>query len=191
MGKVTVWTRQSEKILDDLTNHGRYIVKQDYIRQKMEEHTDLVLDVYNWYVRQARTRYTVPEDAKYPIWVAVTESSLLGLCEDHVMLELSVDEENLVIVDPRKWDLVINYMYIPKDAADMQRHQDMLQQYQTSDSKAYMTPFFPMIKREIIQSWDRLFEGNPDDIPDKNGTLWEIREDWITRIIRYEGDTTL
>ena len=185
MGKVTVWTRQSVKILDDLQDNGRYVVKQSYIREKMEEHADLVLDVYGWYRRRAAAFCRIPDDVKYPIWVAVSESSLLGLCEEHVMLELSVDEQDLIIIDPYKWDLVINYMYLPKDAADYQRHQDLLHNYQTNDGKAYMTPFFPMIKREIVQSWDRLFEDNPADLKDKNGTLWEIRADWITKITHF------
>ena len=184
MAKVTVWTRQSDKILDDLDTHGRYIVKQSYIRQKMEEHADLVLDVYGWYKRRAAAFSRIPDDVNYPIWVAVSESSLLRLCEDQVMLELSVDEQDLIVVDPYKWDLVINYMYLPKDAADYQRHQDLLHNYQTNDGKAYMTPFFPMIKREIVQSWDRLFQDMPTDLADKNGTLWEIKAEWITNVTR-------
>ena len=80
---------------------------------------------------------------------------------------------------------ILNYSYIPKDKADARRHQDMMEQYGVSDAKAYMSQFYPHLKREIIASWDRLFDdsvilGNDS----KYGNIWEIRKEWVTQVIR-------
>ena len=54
-----------------------------------------------------------------------------------------------------------------------------------SDSKAYMSQFYPEIKREIIKSWDRLFDARVDmGNPDCYGNIWEIKKEWITDVLR-------
>ena len=57
--------------------------------------------------------------------------------------------------------------------------------YGVDDVKAFMTQFYPAIKKEIVASWDRLFDdyvklGN--DL--KYGTIWEIRKEWVTKVIQ-------
>jgi len=43
----------------------------------------------------------------------------------------------------------------------------------------------PEIKREIIASWDRLFDDSIEvNSNQKYGTVWEIRKEWITNVIR-------
>ena len=51
--KVKVWTKQHADILSDLEKSGRYIVKKEYIHQKMGEHAQLYFEVYNWYRKAA------------------------------------------------------------------------------------------------------------------------------------------
>ena len=48
-----------------------------------------------------------------------------------------------------------------------------------------MTQFYPEIKREIIQSWDRLFDdsiilGNTNYY----GNIWEVKQEWVRRVFR-------
>jgi hypothetical protein len=40
--------------------------------------------------------------------------------------------------------------YIPADEHDAKRHRQLLEQYGVSNAKAYMSQFYPQIKREII-----------------------------------------
>ena len=102
-----------------------------------------------------------------------------------VILELTLDPDRITSVNIEKWGSILNYSYIPKDKADARRHQDMMEQYGVSDAKAYMSQFYPHLKREIIASWDRLFDdsvilGNDS----KYGNIWEIRKEWVTQVIR-------
>lgn len=186
MDKVTVWTRQSEKILEDLEATGRYIVKREFIQEKMDNHANLYLDVYNWYAQKAQNIVSKPDDVLYPIWVSLTESSRLGATEGNVFLELEVDKKDLIIISEEKWGYIVNYMYIPKDAQDEAEHDALLAKYQTHDTAAYLSPFYPVIKSRIIKSWERIFDDKPVVGHDMLGTLWEIRKEWIKNIEHYQ-----
>ena len=101
------------------------------------------------------------------------------------MLELSLDPAIITPIHVAKWGIILNYSYIPKDAKDAKRHQELLKSYNTSDTQAYMSQFYPQIKREIIDSWSRLFDDSIHINSDqKYGTIWEIRKEWITDIIK-------
>ncbi|WMJ77440.1 MULTISPECIES: DUF3841 domain-containing protein [unclassified Sedimentibacter] len=180
--KVRVWTKQNANILGDLDKNGRYIVKREYIQQKMEDHAQLYFDVYNWYRKAAEEIAPVPDDAEYPIWVSLKESEKIPNSEGNVLLEIEVNEEDLITVDIEKWGRIVNYGYIPKDRADQREHDKMLSSYGTNDCSAYMSPFFPIIKKKIIKSWDRIFDESITLSPVRVGTLWELKKEWITKI---------
>ena len=185
MDKITVWTRQSEKILQDIEQDSRYIVKREFIEEKMENHAGLYFDVYHWYAQKAQRIVPKPDDVLFPVWVSVTESSKLGVTEGNVFLELEVDRNDLIILNQEKWGYVVNYMYIPQDDEDEAKHEALLAKYQTHDTAAYLSGFYPVIKSKIIKSWERLFENDPVINDEMMGTLWEIRKEWIKNITTY------
>lgn len=156
--KVKVWTKQHANILVDLEKNGRYIVKKEYIQQRMEEHAQLYLDVNNWYRNAAEKIVPAPSDVEYPVWVSLSESEKIGNSDGNVLLEIEVDEDVLITMDMDKWGRIVNYMYIPKDDDDQIVHDKLVDSYNTNDCRAYMSPFFPIIKKKIQKSWDRLFD---------------------------------
>jgi hypothetical protein len=180
--KVKVWTKQHADILSDLEKSGRYIVKKEYIHQKMGEHAQLYFEVYNWYRKAAEKIVLAPGDVEYPIWVSLNENEKIGNSGGNVLLEIEVDEDILITMDMDKWGRIVNYMYIPKSEADQEEHDRMLENYNTNDCSAYMSPFFPVIKKKIQKSWDRLFDDSYTLTPVRVGTIWELRKEWITNI---------
>ena len=150
-----------------------------------EDCAPLVLEVYDWLVKNSPNREQKPDDADYPVWVSFSKEGTYLPQESSVMLELSIDPGEITPIAVAKWGTILNYSYIPKDREDAIRHQKLLEDYRTSDTQAYMSPFYPEIKREIIASWSRLFDDrikmNSDQ---KYGTIWEIRAEWITAIIK-------
>ena len=102
-----------------------------------------------------------------------------------VILELEIEESLITRVNFTKWGMILNYSYIPADKADEKRHKELLEAYGVSDTQAYMSQFYPEIKREIIKSWDRLFDARVDmGNPDCYGNIWEIKREWITDVLR-------
>ena len=185
MGKIKVWTRQHKSVLDKVMNNGRYIAKRDYIYMDLQEHAKLVLEVYDWLVQHSPDRANKPADVEYPVWVSFTNEGTMMNSENTVILELSLDPAIITSVNIAKWGHILNYGYIPKDENDLRRHRQLLDDYGISDVKAVISQFYPQIKREIQNSWERLFDDTILMGSDaKYGNVWELKREWLTDVIR-------
>ncbi len=185
MSKITIWTRQHKTVLDKVMEGGRYIAKRDYIYMDLQEHAKLVLEVYDWLVKNSPNAAFRPEDVEYPVWVSLEEDRTYAAGEEGIIFELEIEEEMLATVNIAKWGAILNYSYIPANKEDERNHREMMEMYGIDDAKAYMTQFYPAIKKEIVQSWQRLFDENVKMGNDlKYGIIWEIRKEWIKRIIQ-------
>lgn len=185
MGRIKVWTKQNEKVLEELYETGRYTAKKEYIMKDLQEHADLVLETYEWLTKNSPGAKEKPLDVQFPVWVSFQENATMMPSEGAVILELEVEEESITRVNIAKWGTILNYGYIPADEADEKRHKQLLKDYGTSDTKAYMSRFYPQIKQEIKESWKRLFDCQILVGNDWNyGNIWEIRKEWVTKIIR-------
>lgn len=185
MGTITVWTKQHEDVLEELDRTGRHIASADYIRRDLKDDAPLVLETYDWLSSHSPAAGDRPADAQYPVWVSYSGDATMLPGPGFVILELEIEEHLITDVNIAKWGTILNYSYIPRDEADGKRHKRLLADYGVSDAKAYMTPFYPQIKAEIIQSWDRLFDdsvrlGNDSAY----GTIWEVRKKWIKKITK-------
>lgn len=182
---VNVWTKQHKNVLKTLETQGRYTAKREYIMLDLQEQAPLVLEAYDWLVKHAPGADRKPEDAEYPVWVSYSHQATMMQDPGTVILKLELDPETITPVNIIKWGNILNYSYIPDGAQDARRHEELLAAYGVSDTKAYMSQFYPQIKREIIDSWDRLFDdrillGNDY----KYGIIWELRREWIADVIR-------
>ena len=182
---LTVWTKQHVSVLEELESTGRYIARQAYIAKDLEEHAGLVLQAYDWLVTRAALRYPRPADVSYPVWLSYSREATMMPTPGSVMLELSIDESLIMPVNIGKWGTILNFSYIPADEADRRAHEDLLSSMGVYDAKAFMTPFYPELKRQVIDSWDRLFD--PEVIvnnTDAYGTVWELRREWLVSAAR-------
>lgn len=185
MEKITVWTKQHENVLEELKRTGRYIAKREYIVMDLQEHADLVLEVYEWLVRNSPDAENRPEDVRFPVWVSLSKESTMMVEKGAVILELALDAAMVTPVNIAKWGTILNYNYIPSDERDAKRHCKLLADYGISDAKAYMSQFYPQIKREIIGSWSRLFDAEIQVGSEASyGNIWEVRREWVTKVIR-------
>lgn len=184
MEKTTVWTKQHRDVLEELERTGRHVARQAYIRRDLKEDADLILETYDWLARHSPDAARRPPDVDYPIWVSFQRDAAMLPSPGFVMLELEIGRDLITEVNIAKWGTILNYSYIPRDETDALRHKRLLADYGVSDAKAYLSQFYPRIKREIIDSWDRLFDdtvqlGNASAY----GTIWEVRQEWIKQVI--------
>ena len=185
MERRRIWTKQHIQVLKELEKTGRYTAKRRYVELENEDCAPIVLEAYDWLVGHAPNRAHRPADAEYPVWVSLARDTAMLLEPGRVLLELEVDPAQLAFIHVGKWGMILNYSYIPADAADGERHRKLLSDYRVSDVTAYMSQFYPAIKREIEASWDRLFDeriqlgGNH-----QYGILWELKKEWIVDVIQ-------
>lgn len=185
MEKITVWTKQNKKVWEELERTGRYTAKRQYIIMDLQEHADLVLEVYEWLVRNSPDAGNRPSDVQFPVWVSFSKESTMMEEAGSVILELELDAAKVTPVNIAKWGAILNYSYIPADAGDAVRHQRLLLDYGISDAKAYMSRFYPQIKREIVSSWSRLFDSGIQVGSEASyGNIWEVRREWVKKVIQ-------
>lgn len=185
MKKIAVWTKQNEKALKDLQATGRYTAKREYIEQDMKDQAPLILEVYDWLAKNCPIAPSKPPDVAYPVWVSPAKEATMLPSPGTVILELEIDPSKMARVNINKWGAILNYSYIPANDKDAKRHQELLSAYNTSDAQAYMSQFYPEIKREIQNSWHRLFDDTVTLGPSNAyGIIWEVKKEWLTNILQ-------
>ena len=184
MDLIKVWTKQHRAVLDGLERDGRYTAKRAYVELENGDCAPIVLEAYNWLVSHAPGREHRPAGAEYPVWVSFSRDKAMLPQENTVLLEIAVDPALVTPIHVAKWGTILNYSYIPLDEQDARRHRELLQLYRVSDTKAYLSQFYPQIKREIVASWDRLFDDSVQLNGDlRYGIVWEVQRQWVTQVI--------
>ena len=136
MAKITVWSKQHENVWKVLQETGRYTVKREYIIKDLKEHSELVLDTYEWLVKNGPDYGNKPADVEFPVWVSFRQDATMLPEKGRVILELEIEESLITRVNFTKWGMILNYSYIPADKADEKRHKELLEAYGVSDTQA-------------------------------------------------------
>ncbi len=189
--KRVFWTRQAVQAAEELQNNGIYRVKKEYIEKKNDTIAEFYLKLYRWYTKEA-TRY-MDITAEYPIWLSMSEENMLQPVEGTVIFELEIPQDQYLLCNYDAWGYIVNYFYVPLDEADRIRHTGELRRYGIgSDDELLLTSkgnFYPLLKREITNSWSRAFTLPPrDPVTGLVATAWEIRKEWVREIRRFDDE---
>jgi len=175
-----VWTRQHPAALRALEETGVYRANAAAVRKKNGAIADYYLDLYDWYIRRAERRVPRPLGTEYPIWLFLDRESRLPPVENGVTLELEIPRRLIVVTDTERWGWRVNYLYVPRDAADLERHRRELERNGIVNETALIQTgkgnFYPLLRREITASWERMFE---PPVSAAQGTVWELRREWL------------
>lgn len=186
MESICVWTRQRGDVLQTLMNEGRYTARRRYRYAEPLETPSLLTEAQKWLSDSSPLALSRPADADCPIWLSLTSDSIMPPQEGAVLMKLRMDKELITPINILKWGAVMNYSYIPADAGDAKRHLETLSACGTSDARAVMTPFYPQLKREIQQSWRRLFDESVSlGSSACYGIVWELRREWLLEAVHY------
>lgn len=187
---VTMWTRQVPEVWEELQTSGIYRVKEEYIRLKNDTLADYYLELYRWYTKVARKYLDIPKDAMYPVWLSVDEKLMLQPAQDTVILEVEVPRDKFLLCNMDAWGYRVNYWYVPLDEADARKHADELRRYGIQEEDELITTakgnFYPMLKRKVVESWNRVFTMAPQENQEAAATVWELQKDWVKGIRYYE-----
>lgn len=190
--KVTLWTRQDIKSLDEIRTKGRHRVKRQYIEQQFEDIANHYISLYQWFVDKASKMVPKPEGVEFPVWCSISEENMLKPIEDTVVYVLEVDESEIIYFDGRKWDYVLNHLYIPKNEEDEKLYMKDMERKGFKDSFSFIegkyANFYPLEKKRVMDSWMRVFEIEDWNIFNVQANIWEVREDMIVDILYYESE---
>lgn len=188
--KVRLWTRQDIKSLEELKKHGVIRIKRDHLEEKFDAISGYIIKLYKWFVNAADQRNPKPEDVEFPVWCSISEENMLRPTEDTVVYVLEVDPSEVIYFDGVKWDHVLNHLYIPKDQADEEAYKKEMASRGHTNLFVFLdeatTHFYPRERKQVMDSWPRIFDIDEWDIFRVQANLWEIREDMIVDILYAE-----
>lgn len=188
--KITLWTRQDIKSVDELKRDGVIRVKKEHLEEKFGDIADYIMELYKWFVAEADKKIKKPEEVEFPIWCSVSRESTLAPAKTAPLYVLEVDRSEIIYFDGVKWDQVLNHLYIPKDANDMEeyirtiKNKGFKDEFSVLDSE--IIHFYPEEKRRIKESWIRVFDIDEWDVFRVQANIWEIRPDMIKEIIYHK-----
>lgn len=189
---VKLYTRQNDKTLYQLKRDGRIINQRVYVEMHFGDIAPLFMESYDWFTREAAKRVPKPEDVHAPIWCSISVENCLKPIEGTVVYELEVPEEEVIYFDEAKWDYVLNRIYLPKDTEDGKCYKNHLKDIGVVNGFEFFQGrykgMYPEEEKRIIDSWQRVFQIDNWTIFNVCGNLWEIRKEWVKRIV-YPGES--
>lgn len=180
---ITLFTAQTQVVLDAIERDGYSRVKREFIQRKYGDGTWVFQQAYSFFAQNAPRYVEPPEGAESGIW-CFRDWRLALAGAGCSLIELEVPKDQAVLFDSRLWNRMLNLEYIGKDEADEEAFEKRITSMGLKISAdAFSTSFYPTVKREIQQSWQRLF-GSADNCPDAyvQAGIWEIRREWITSV---------
>jgi hypothetical protein len=149
--------------------------------------SEYIIKLYQWFVKAADARVPKPKEVEFPIWCSISEENMLRPTEDSVVYVLEVDPSEIIYFDGQKWDYVLNHLYIPKDEADEAAYKKEMARRGHTNLFVFLdestTHFYPLERKQVMDSWHRIFEIDQWDIFRIQANLWEIRPEMIVDVL--------
>ncbi len=185
-GFVKLFSPQAEAVWQAVENEGIAFSRREYVQKKYEESAVIFLAAYDAYVREAEKIVPRPDDKAYPYWAFASEDMTDGSGGLRVM-ELRVPLEETVLFDQYDWYKVLRLSYIGETEEDEKAFARGLEMRGIRDSsEAVLRPFYPDVKRQITDSWKRLFRhdaaiksGDASGVRAVQAGLWQIKKEWL------------
>ena len=177
------YTRQAPQVLEKLRNNGRYVVREEYVREKYTTITGHYAPLYRRLTSYARGRVFIPDDALYPVWLSPEGTDAVPPDEDSVFLKLDIPDGFYILANNEAWDFMINHLYFPLDKEDELAHEAELERYGISSPSSLVSGstgnFYPVLRQKVLKSWERIYTVMPSDANMIVGLAWELRSEWL------------
>ncbi|OZV12058.1 hypothetical protein CIW83_11530 [Tissierella sp. P1] len=183
---VILYSHQSEVVVNTLENDGVCFAKKKYVLNKYEESAPIFVAAYDWFVMEAKKYVSKPEGAEYPYW-AFKDLYNVERSADSKLLEMYVPIEEVIFFDMYDWNKILCLQYIGETGEDEAQFQQMVIECGIrKESDIILTNFYPDLKRQVQDSWKRLFrhhenikQGNLKGVRSVQVGLWRLKKEWI------------
>lgn len=183
---ITLYSSQAEAVTQALRKDGICFSRQEYVVRKYGESAPIFVAAYSWFVMEMQKYLTKPEGAEYPYW-AFRDLCSVDKSADSEVLQLCVPADEAVFFDMYDWNKLLRLQYIGETEDDEKRFRKQLADYGVKrESDIILTNFYPDLKRQVQNSWQRLFRrherikaGNMEGVGSVQAGLWQLKKEWI------------
>ncbi len=185
VNKTLMWSGQQDIVLHTLKDKGRYVVKRSFVEEKYKETAWIFNEAYEYLSQCAKHIISKPVDAQSPIWVYKSIHNIYS--GDGInYLKVEIPENRWISFDVRKWNRILNLSYIGESANEEKEFEQWLYKRGIRDNlKIFSTSFYPVEKREIKKSWNRLLETPVQEEEYMQGMTWELKDEWIRKVYKW------
>ena len=185
-GFVKLFSPQAEAVWQAVENEGTAFSRREYVIKKYEESAGVFLAAYDAYVREAERIVPRPDERAYPYWAFASED-LVDRSGGLRVMRLRVPLEEAVFFDQYDWYKVLRLSYVGETEEDEKAFARGLEMRGIRDSsEAVLRPFYPDVKRQITDSWKRLFrhdaairKGDTSGVRAVQAGMWQIKKEWL------------
>lgn len=183
---VMLYSSQAKIVTEVLEKEGVCFSKREYVVRKYVESAPIFVAAYNFFASVAEKYAPKPEGAEYPYW-AFQDLYSIETSGDSNVLQLCVPADEAVFFDVYDWNKIIRLQYLGENEEDEKRFHKMLTDCGIRhESDIILTNFYPDLKRQVQNSWKRLFRnherikaGDTEGVGSVQAGLWQIKKDWI------------
>ncbi len=148
----------------------------------------MFLSAYDWFVKAAEAHVPKPPGAEYPYW-AFGSPENVDLSSGGRVLALRVPLEEAVFFSLYDWNRILCLSYMGETEKEEKEFRQTLLEYGIRrESDLILTNFYPELKRQVMESWNRLFshdqairkaisENQP--LSGVQAGLWCIKKEWV------------
>jgi len=183
---IILYSSQSDTVIEALERDGICFSKREYVIKKYGETSPIFTSAYDWFVSQAEKYVSKPKEAEYPYW-AFKDPYSVDQSSGNKILKLRVPLDEALFFDMYDWNKILCLKYMSENEADEAMFIRHLSDYGIrSESDIILSSFYPDLKRQVLDSWSRLFRhhenikaGDYSGVGSVQAGLWMIRKNWI------------
>ncbi len=187
---VTLYSSQTNDVIKIIENENVHFAKMEFIKKKYGDVANIFTNAYNWYNENANKIVPKPKDAESGIW-AFKDIHLLESHTNSSILKLKVPIDEIVFFSMSDFNKLLNLRYIGTNEEEEKAYEKKLLNMGVKyEGDVFLAPYYPLLKRELIKSWNNLFrfhevikKGNFNIVYDIQAGLWQIKNHWIAEII--------
>lgn len=176
--KIILWTAQTSQVMEELAKNGINYVKEQYITEKYKEAAWSFQLAYQFLAKEAKKRISKPEEAESLIWL-YKDPKWIFSGRDTTLLQLSIPADEIILFDLRKWNRILNLSLLGTPAEEAKFEQELARQGIANSSDVFANPYYPLLKKKITDSWQKLFENTDIEESYLQGACFSLKKEWI------------
>lgn len=194
IGTITMYTSQTDIVLDTIRRDGISYVKQEYIDKKYQDTAWIFKEAYHFFSRHASRLLEKPVQAESPVWV-YHDPKWTGADQSSSQLKLEIPLDEIILFDLRKWNRILNLELLGTKKEEEKFALELERWGVKESSDIFSSSFYPILKNKVKSSWVKLFEDSEDILKELRegrfqrfgnedtdyiqGAVWNLKEEWI------------
>ena len=186
---VRLYCAQNKKLVEIIQREGVCFSKKEYIESKYGESAKVFLAAYTWLANQAPKYVPKPDGAELHYW-AFADKMDIEADSENAILVMDIPAQDCLLFNLYDWNKILKLQYIGANEQEEASFREHIKNMGVKhDSHIMLTNFYPDLKKEIENSWQRLFKYHEELIKKERpittveGALWQIKKEWISDIV--------